>query len=124
MSAPAEATQFWHLVTRPEEPPKATDMMASIADGKRRAARLSDLISPALAGFLLAGAARTLGEPLVDPTFANASRLANRLTRHLLGLYRGESGGKAFRRYLSEHGNRPQTAALLQQALQAVHPRA
>ena len=83
MSAPAEATQFWHLVTRPEEPPKATDMMASIADGKRRAARLSDLISPALAGFLLAGAARTLGEPLVDPTFANASRLANRLTRHV-----------------------------------------
>ena len=61
--------------------------------------------------------------PLLD-AMAARGEAANRLTRHLLGLYRGESGGKAFRRYLSEHGNRPQTAALLQQALQAVHPRA
>lgn len=45
--------------------------------------RLGKLVSPALAAHLLAPAEAALGEPLVDPARARASRLANRLTRHL-----------------------------------------
>jgi len=63
--------------------------------------------------------------PLME-AMARRGESANRLTRHLLGLYRGQSGGKAFRRHLSEHGNRPQSSALLREALaqvQAQHPR-
>ena len=62
--------------------------------------------------------------PLME-AMARRGESANRLTRHLLGLYRGQSGGKAFRRHLSEHGNRPQGSALLREALaqvQAQHP--
>jgi len=28
------------------------------------------------------------------------------MTRHMLGLYKGQPGGKRFRRHLSTHGNR------------------
>ena len=31
----------------------------------------------------------------------------NRITRHILGLYRGQSGGRAFRRHLSEQAHKP-----------------
>ena len=60
--------------------------------------------------------------PLLD-AMAARGEAANRLTRHVLGLYRGETGGKAFRRYLSEHGNKPHGRALLQAALEQVNPR-
>jgi tRNA-dihydrouridine synthase A len=55
--------------------------------------------------------------PLLD-TLAARDEPANRLTRHLLGLYRGQPGGRAFRRYLSTQGNRPQGGRLLQAALE------
>lgn len=61
--------------------------------------------------------------PLLD-AMAARGEAANRLTRHVLGLYRGETGGKAFRRYLSEQGNQPQDSRLLTAALQQVNPRA
>jgi len=35
------------------------------------------------------------------------------MARHLLGLYAGRPGGKRFRRFLSEHGNRPRSDAEL-----------
>jgi tRNA-dihydrouridine synthase A len=42
----------------------------------------------------------------------------SRLTRHILGLYRGTPGGRAFRRILSERAHRPDAGAdLLEQAL-------
>lgn len=55
--------------------------------------------------------------PLLD-ALATRNEPANRLTRHLLGLYRGQPGGRAFRRYLSTHGNRAQDGRLLHAALE------
>lgn len=44
-----------------------------------------------------------------------------RLSRHLLGLYRGEPGGRAFRRILSEHATRaPARSDVLERAFAAV----
>jgi tRNA-dihydrouridine synthase A len=43
--------------------------------------------------------------PYVDAHLARGERL-HHITRHLVGLFLGQYGGRAFRRVLSEHGNR------------------
>jgi tRNA-dihydrouridine synthase A len=50
-----------------------------------------------------------------------AGRTANHVTRHVLGLFRGQPGGRAWRRYLSQHAHRePANARLLEDALAAL----
>ena len=44
-------------------------------------------------------------QPYIERELANGTPLA-RITRHVLGLYRGEPGGRAFRRVLSEQAPR------------------
>jgi len=78
----AEA-RFWHLVTRPEQATPVTPTPTLLDRWRDLADRLGRLVSPALAAHLLAPAEAALGAPLVDPARARASRLANRLTRHL-----------------------------------------
>lgn len=51
-----------------------------------------------------------------ETEIAKGTRL-NHLTRHILGLYHGQRGGKAFRRHISEHVSRPgANVDILQQA--------
>lgn len=38
-------------------------------------------------------------------------RRISAMTRHVMGLYHGQSGGRIFRRYISEHANRPDADA-------------
>lgn len=44
--------------------------------------------------------------PYIEDQLARGLRL-NHIARHLLGLFNGEPGARAFRRHLSEHGHRP-----------------
>lgn len=44
--------------------------------------------------------------PYIESELAEGTPLKH-MTRHILGLFRGEKGGKQFRRYLSENGHRP-----------------
>ncbi len=47
------------------------------------------------------------------------------MTRHIMGLYHGQTGGRIFRRYLSEHANRPDAdARVLLEARHAMGSRA
>jgi tRNA-dihydrouridine synthase A len=56
--------------------------------------------------------------PYVAAQLENGERLHN-LTRHVLGLYHGQAGGRAFRRHLSEHTSKsPKGIAWLQEAAQ------
>ena len=58
--------------------------------------------------------------PYAEELVARGERL-HRITRHMLGLYLGVRGGRAWRRTLSEGANRPDaTPALLLQALEQV----
>ena len=43
--------------------------------------------------------------PYIDRMLAEGVPL-NRITRHMLGLYAGQPGARAWRRYLSEHAHR------------------
>jgi tRNA-dihydrouridine synthase A len=43
--------------------------------------------------------------PYVERQLATGARL-NHMTRHILGLYQGQRGGKRFRRHLSEQAHR------------------
>lgn len=53
----------------------------------------------------------------VEAEIAGGAQLKH-ITRHILGLYRGQPGGRAFRRMLSEEGSRPDaTAEVLLDAL-------
>lgn len=62
--------------------------------------------------------------PYVEAQLAHGVRLAS-ITRHLLGLYHGEPGGKAFRRVLSERARLPEAGwEAIEAALQQVLPRA
>jgi len=55
--------------------------------------------------------------PYISQQIDNGVRL-NSITRHLLGLFRGQSGASAWRRYLSEHAHQPGAgAAVLEKAL-------
>jgi tRNA-dihydrouridine synthase A len=52
---------------------------------------------------------------------AGGGTALNHITRHILGLYRNQPGGRAFRRVLSEHATRPGSdATLLAAARQAM----
>jgi len=58
--------------------------------------------------------------PYVERQLADAVRL-QQIARHLLGLFHGQPGGRAFRRVLSEGGHRPGADwALIEQALALV----
>src|SRR5690554_7707495 len=49
-------------------------------------------------------AARSL-RPYIAKRLAEGAKL-NHITRHLLGLFQGQPGGRRFRRHLSEHAHR------------------
>ena len=59
--------------------------------------------------------------PYIEKQLSSGVRL-NHMTRHILGLFNSQPGGKAFRRYLSENAHKPgaDTTTLLQ-ALDKVH---
>lgn len=60
--------------------------------------------------------------PYVERELARGTPL-NRITRHILGLYRGQSGGRAFRRHLSEQAHKPGADwRVLQQAIALARP--
>jgi tRNA-dihydrouridine synthase A len=44
--------------------------------------------------------------PYIERELANGAELKH-ITRHLLGLYAGQPGARAWRRYLSENAHRP-----------------
>ena len=44
--------------------------------------------------------------PYIEKELANGTRL-NHMTRHILGLFNGQAGGKLFRRHISEHAHKP-----------------
>jgi len=59
--------------------------------------------------------------PYIERELAAGTPLA-RITRHMLGLYRGEAGGRAFRRVLSEQAPRTGAGwAVIEAALAATH---
>ncbi|MGD8853336.1 MAG: tRNA dihydrouridine(20/20a) synthase DusA [Gammaproteobacteria bacterium] len=61
--------------------------------------------------------------PYVEQELAAGTRL-QQIARHLLGLFQGQPGARAWRRYLSEHAHRPDAGIeVLQEALARV-PRA
>ena len=61
--------------------------------------------------------------PYVEARLAEGLRLAN-MSRHILGLFHGRPGGRAWRRYISENAPRPGAGVeVLEQALRLV-PRA
>ena len=58
--------------------------------------------------------------PYIQTQLAAGVRLA-RITRHMLGLFQGVPGARAWRRYLSEHAHHPHAdVSTLHQALQSV----
>ncbi len=58
--------------------------------------------------------------PYCDTHIANGGRLSN-ISRHILGLYHGMPRGRLFRRYLSDHAQKPgATTDVLKQALELV----
>ena len=44
--------------------------------------------------------------PYIEAELSKGTRL-NHMTRHILGLFNGQAGGKLFRRHISEHAHRP-----------------
>jgi len=59
--------------------------------------------------------------PYIEVQRASGVRL-QQIVRHILGLFHGQPGGRAFRRILSEGAHRPQADwALVEQALAGVH---
>jgi tRNA-dihydrouridine synthase A len=60
--------------------------------------------------------------PYVESERARGTRLAS-ITRHILGLYHGEAGGKRFRRRLSEQARRTNAGwQAIEAALREVEP--
>lgn len=58
--------------------------------------------------------------PYIESQLAKGVAL-NHITRHLLGLYQGQPGARAFRRHISEHAHKPNAGIeVLQQAMQHV----
>ena len=58
--------------------------------------------------------------PYAERHLAGGGRL-NNIVRHVLGLYQGQPGARAFRRYLSENATKPDaTASVLREALTLV----
>jgi tRNA-dihydrouridine synthase A len=48
--------------------------------------------------------------PYVEQQLCNGAKLKH-ISRHLLGLFAGQPGARAWRRYLSEHAHRPGAGA-------------
>jgi tRNA-dihydrouridine synthase A len=76
------------------------------------------------------GALRTRGEllrglrPYVEAQLARGAQLKH-MVRHVLGLFAGQPGGRAFRRILSEQAHRPGADwSLVERALACTEPRA
>jgi tRNA-dihydrouridine synthase A len=62
--------------------------------------------------------------PFIDRQLALGTPL-HRITRHMLGLFQGQPGARAWRRYLSEHVHRPDAGPeLVSEALRLVSDRA
>jgi len=62
--------------------------------------------------------------PYVEQELAGGTPLGQ-ITRHILGLYKGQPGGRAFRRHLSEHAHRKQAGwAVIEDALELTERRA
>jgi len=60
--------------------------------------------------------------PYIDRELERGAELKH-ITRHMLGLYQGVPGARAWRRYLSEHAHRPGADRdVLLRAREAVHP--
>lgn len=60
--------------------------------------------------------------PYIDRELERGAELKH-ITRHMLGLYQGVPGARAWRRYLSEHAHRPGADSdVLLRAREAVHP--
>ena len=60
--------------------------------------------------------------PYIDQMLARGARL-NHITRHILGLYQGQPGGRRFRRHLSERAHRDgATSAVLREAVALCGP--
>jgi tRNA-dihydrouridine synthase A len=58
--------------------------------------------------------------PFVQKEFAQGTPI-NRITRHILGLFQGQPGAKAWRRHISENAHRPEaTPGLITQAARLV----
>ena len=58
--------------------------------------------------------------PYIDSQLSSGQRLSY-ITRHILGLFHGQPGGKRFRRYLSENAHKPDAnLKVLEQALECV----
>jgi tRNA-dihydrouridine synthase A len=56
--------------------------------------------------------------PYIETELTQGTRL-NHMTRHILGVFNGEPGGRLFRRYISEHAHRPNAGIeVLEHALQ------
>lgn len=61
--------------------------------------------------------------PYIDRNLASGSRL-NHISRHMLGLYQGQPGGRKFRRHLSEQAHRDgATSDVLKAAQSMCHPK-
>lgn len=59
-------------------------------------------------------------EPYIAATLARGERL-HAVTRHMLGLFNGRPGARAYRRHLSTHGMRPEAdLATLREAVALV----
>jgi len=58
--------------------------------------------------------------PYIDEMIATGCKL-NHITRHMLGLFHGQPGGRLWRRYLSEHATKPGAdASVVREALRAM----
>jgi len=62
--------------------------------------------------------------PYIEQQLAGGTPLGQ-ITRHILGLYKGQPGGRAFRRHLSENAHRKQAGwAVIEDALELTERRA
>lgn len=75
------------------------------------------------------GHSRTRGELVeayadyCERQLASGKSRLHHMTRHILGIYSGQPGGRLFRRYLSEHATRPEADAnTLKEALKLATP--
>ena len=61
--------------------------------------------------------------PYIETQLAEGARL-HHVTRHMLGLYQGQFGGRQYRRHLSERAHKPESgAAVLREAWHFVRVR-
>lgn len=60
--------------------------------------------------------------PYIDRHLANGGKL-NQVSRHLLGMFHAQPGGRLWRRYISENANKPEASSqVLLDALKAMSP--